>query len=200
MVKKSMLISLFGLLVVFFTACQNVPTYNYLDATKGKGFVVISVTVSGEPIDTLSVYWRGVDNNYKGSIAGTNIFLKDDWNESNSWDRITEDNFHGRLAVIELPQGEYEFYAHVAQLDFKEVSKIDTEDNEYSKRFEVIAGKAVYVGNMHFSFEKKHKGGFAFWGYLWKMEIDDMQERDLTLFYQRNPKITPDNVAVNIIQ
>jgi hypothetical protein len=187
---KNMLISFFVLLSIFISGCagvlslSNVPKDYGLDVDKGKGVVVTSFRVSCKYCINMISYLRGVDNDYSGGVVAYHVNEEGDWAES-------------RLAIMEMPQGEYEFYSHS---EYVVDGHILRPVNEYSLRFKVIPGKAVYIGNIHFSLKSKSKSGLAFRGYSRKTEINDMQERDLTLLYQKNPKIKPDNVVVNIIK
>ncbi len=100
--------------------------------------------------------------------------------------KIPADKPYGRVVIIELPEGEYEFYSWWGSNG----KGIMRPKEEFSLRFKVIAGKAVYLGNLHFWFQ----------GHQWKMKVTDMRERDLPLLYQKNPSITPDLVVHDILQ
>lgn len=96
----------------------------------------------------------------------------------------------GRLAVIELQPGEYEFYSWRGGTSSGPggftVTVRSTEP--FSKRFRVIPGKAVYLGNVHFSVSRS--GPFQRAPY--QMRVSDLRQRDLALLHQKNPRITPD--------
>jgi hypothetical protein len=110
----------------------------------------------------------------------------------------TEDSPCGRLAVIELQQGEYEFYSWQGGTSGGPggftVTVRSTEP--FSKRFRVVPGKAVYLGNIHFSVTR---GGPFQGGGTYRMRVSDLQKRDLPLLHQKNPRITSDSVVVSIL-
>ena len=103
----------------------------------------------------------------------------------------------GRLAIIELPQGEYGFYSWHGSISNLPVG------SGLSKRFKVIAGKAVYLGNLHIPFRHEWTTGKTLLpdrDLTCNVKIADMRERDLPLVYQKNPKITADKVIIKVLQ
>jgi hypothetical protein len=217
-------LSLLFTVVLILTYCapgiirlKNIGEDYALDDTKGNGIVIVSLTHSGSPLTSMFVDLRGVDNDYKAevSIIEQQLFFVRkktmDW-KCPMFGKTPEDKPCGRLGIIELPQGEYEFYSwrgyktetvgthpHVTTT----LVKIAVwPPPEFSKRFRVIAGKALYLGNLHISVRKKWVMGriHPYREIRYKLKIADMSERDLPLFYQKNPMITEDKVVVNILQ
>jgi len=145
--------SLLAMSVLFGCSAVNIATDYSLDERKGSGVAVVSLTRSGLPSSfNMWVNIRGIDNNYKNSVPVADIFASSDW-RCPFLGTATEDTPCGRLAIIELQQGEYEFYSWEGAtgggpgaITFRVGSTTD-----FSKRFRVAAGKAVYLGNVNFS-------------------------------------------------
>jgi len=175
------------MLSVFLIGCgvRNVPKDYSLDDAGRKGVIVVSLTRSGmQVISEMYVKARGMDNDYKFVVAISSLITLSDFAKCAI--SIPEDKPCGRLAIIELPEGEYEFYSWKGSGGNRRMWSKE----EFSLRFKVIAGKAVYLGNLNFWFLQTQ----------WKMKVTDMRERDLPLLYQKNPSITPDLVVHDILQ
>jgi len=172
------------LLSIAFMGCgaRNVGKAYSLDETKGKGVAVVSLTRSGYRASSLFVHLRGVDNDYRKQVPVTDLFASSDFGMGPLFGDIPADKPCGRLAVIELPQGEYEFYSFGGSNIWA--------TTEFSMRFKVIAGQAVYLGNMHLSLQPRR----------YNIKTSDMCDRDLPLLYQKCPNIAPDAVVVNILR
>jgi len=187
---KKIKLCLSTLLGVFLIGCmvKNVAKDYSLDDTKGKGVAVVSLTRSGvADITGMSVNLRGVDKFYRALVPVTAYGASSDYWECPWFAGIPEDEPCGHLAIIELPQGEYEFYSWQAGGCMGPTRSLAG----FSARFKVIVGKSVYLGNIHFPFPS---------GFRYTMRITDMRERDLPLLYQKNPNITADKVVVNLLQ
>jgi hypothetical protein len=145
---------LFMLFILLLNGCaaRNIAREYSFDEAKGTGIMLASVTQAGLP-STFNMFadLRGVDNDYKSAVAVTDLFASSDW-RCPPFGTSTEDKPCGRLAVVELPQGEYEFYSwHGAATTGPTSSRSVRSQQEFSKRFKVTAGKVVYIGNIHFS-------------------------------------------------
>jgi hypothetical protein len=197
------------LLSVFLVGCaaRNVPKDYSLDDKKAKGVVVVSLTRSGSNGSVMYVHLRSVDNEYKDEVPINDLFVSSDWKCPMSGE-IPEDRPCGRLAIIELPEGSYEFYSWHGY--FRDYFWLDSRTHTYTvvedrrgfiERFEVIAGKAVYLGNLNLSI---HIERAYFLGPVidapYNLKITDMCDRDLPLLYQKNPNITADKVVVDLLQ
>lgn len=201
------------------TRLKNIGEDYSLDDTKGRGVLIVSLTHSGTRVSSMFVDLRGVDNDFKGevsSIIEKRLFFERkkvmDW-KCPMFGKTPEDKPCGRVAIIELPQGEYEFYSwHGYETKMVPSSgggftRMQSSVGvwpppEFSKRFKVIAGKVVYLGNLHISTREKWRmGRFApYKDFRYTVKVADMRERDLPLAYQKNPKITADKVVVSILQ
>jgi len=180
-----------------------------LDDKKEMGIVIVSLTRSGYGGYRMYLMFRALENEFKGATG--NVYLKQQF-KSLDWEcpkylfkpkDIPEENPCGRLAVFELPQGEYEFYSWRGSMaSGKYTEWIEAPGGGFSKKFSVIAGKGVYIGNMHISLRYKMLEGrlFPYRDYRYRLETSDMRERDLLLFYSKHPLVTPDKVVIDILK
>lgn len=195
MKKPFSAVLLFSLLAMLLGGCgtTNIGKEYSLDEAKGKGIGVMLASMTQAGLQSrfnMFVDLRGVDNKYNNKIPVTDAFVTSDW-ACPFLGTGTEEQPCGRLAVIELPQGEYEFYSWHGGASTGATSSVTVKSRqEFSKRFKVTAGKVVYVGNVHFSVS----GGW------YAMKIIDKRDRDLPLFSRKYPKITSDNIQIDIIQ
>jgi len=197
-IKLSMAI----LLSVLVLQCgaKNVGKDYSLDDSQAKGLLVVSLTRSGALGPKVNAYFRDV-NNQRGFHLDVAPSFGLDWkgppiDEVRKYREIPKDNPRGRLAVLELPEGEYEFYQWMGHFSNR---RFWTTKN-FDKRFKVIAGKAVYIGNINAHFEQTGSVLVPFrFPFELLTEITDECDRDLKLFHQRCPKITPDQVMVEVI-
>lgn len=189
------------LTVVFALAsgCRtvNVSSDYRLDSSKNVGLAIVSLTMAGLPSGfNVFVNYRGVNVDHKSAVAVSDLFSSADW-RCPFLGMATDENPCGRLAVIELQPGEYEFYSWRGEsgggpgsIQFTVRSTVD-----FSKRFKVIPGTAVYLGNVHFSIDRRIFGGGSY-----QMLITDRRDRDLTLLHSKHPSITPDRVVVSLLE
>ncbi|MCG8457944.1 MAG: hypothetical protein MI919_16830 [Holophagales bacterium] len=172
-------------------AMNNVDPGFSLTGQTQTGVVVVALTQTGLPkgFDML-LEFRGVGHPYRGSLAVSDRLYALDWPCPISKISNTERPC-GRLAVVELPPGEYEFFSWRAGSHHATTSYSTTvrSREKFPLRFQAEAGKAVYLGNIEFSV----RGGF------FDMRVTDMRNRDLTLLRRRNPKIKPEQLRVAII-
>ena len=163
-----------------------------LDERKGTGVAIVSLVQSGLPGGyRIAVHLRGVDNIYDNSVPLSQGGISMDWGCPLL--AVTSETAPcGRLAIIELPRGEYEFYSWSATMGGAGTIEIHP-TNRFSKRFKVLAGKAAYLGNIQIVI----KSGFLSGSY--GVKITDMRQRDLPLFYQKHPNINTESVVVSIL-
>lgn len=185
-------------------AATNVSKEYALEEAKGSGLMVVSLTRSGISGFSMFADVRSVDNKYKNSVPITDLLASSDWG-CPLFGKIPEDPPCGRLAIVEMPEGEYEFYSwHGSSGGAPGTVRITVQaKQEFSKRFKITAGKAVYIGNIHFLLEAEYtKGplGIPVPIYLFNIKTKDMRERDLVLLYSKNPKITSENVLSHVLQ
>jgi len=196
--KLSMAILLSVLL--FQCGAKNVGKDYSLDDSQGKGLLVVSLTKSGIIGYNINAHFRDVNNQREFHLDVAPTFGLD-WKgpslEEARKDRyIPEDNPIGRLALLELPEGEYEFYKWRGNLSN---TSFWTNKN-FNKKFKVVAGKAVYIGNIHAHFERTGNPLIPFrFPYELRTEITDESERDLKLFHQKCQKINSDQVMLEVI-
>jgi hypothetical protein len=168
----------------------NVSGAHALDPASGNGVVVVSLTMSGVPgAFNMFVDFRGVTVDHKSSVPVSDLFASADWRCPLG--PVTEANPCGRLAVIELREGEYEFYSWHGQSGGAPggLTMSARASRDFAKRFKVLAGRAVYLGNIHFAVGR---GVFT-------MTVLDLRDRDLALLHGKHPNIGPDAIVVTIL-
>ena len=201
MARVTAIVAASALLVSLVSGCRttNIAGDYSLDPTKNTGVAVVSLTMSGLPSGfNMFINYRGVDVDHKSSVPVSDLFASADW-RCPFLGTATEAEPCGRLAVIELQPGEYEFHswqggAGGAPGGFTtSVRSI----KEFSKRFRVLKGKAVYLGNIHFSVEQPR---FLVGQGTYTMKISDLRDRDLGLLRAKHPNVTQDLLVVSILQ
>ena len=198
-IKLSTLILLF---VILLTGCaaSNIKKDYLLDEKKGMGLLVVSLVRSGEGNFGMFADIQGVNNKYKNSVPVTDLFASSDW-DCPMFGEIPKKKPCGRLAVVEMPKGEYEFYAwHGRQGTNFTIESV----KKFSKKFNINAGKATYIGSIHFIISRKETGesilGIPVSKPTFDIEIRNMQDRDLSIFYKKHPNIANEKVQIKIIQ
>lgn len=182
------------LLLVLATGCRttNVDPAFTLREDGGNGVAVVSLTRAGGLSDSnLFLEFRGVGHEFASSLPVTDLFASSDW--SCPWFReATDSEPCGRLAVVELTPGTYEFHSWTAGSynATTGVSRTATPFEEFSKRFVIRAGEAVYLGNVHFSF----RGG------RYDMKVLDQQDRDLPLLRRKYPNLAAGRLRIEILE
>jgi hypothetical protein len=173
----------------------NVSDDHAIDQKKNTGVAVVSLTMAGLPGSTnMWLNYRGIGSDYKSMIPVTDILASSDW-RCPAFARTRETAPCGRLAVVELPSGEYEFYSWHGggnNMTYRSVK-------EFSKRFTVVQGKAVYLGNVHFSISDAPRVTFGTSQFAFRVNISDRRERDLPLLKAKHPKLTEDLLIINIL-
>jgi hypothetical protein len=191
-----MLLSAF--VFIFLAGCANLqsqinPDYK-LDAKSGQGIVVFTTTLSGEVASGWYLKFKVL---YASSTSANPADLFEVWTTQRFLDTgelaiapfrisidVSDDRPLGRLHVLELKGGDYEFYSYYAS-----GSKIDTQP--FSFQFKVSPGTVTYVGNVHFyQKETGYKASRI------NMSINDRQDRDLALFRLGYKKLSSDTEIV----
>ena len=184
-------------LFLFFGGCGtlNVSRNYLLNEKSNAGIVVVSMTQSEDQFHYLWYHYRSIDNSIKGRIPGTHTELSNDWRIEKG---NPNKNFIGRIGIIELPAGEYEFYEWTGWISKSPMRWIISPTKLFSYKFKVIPGKALYIGNIDMRLNKEN--------HILYIEIKraclriiDSRNRDLELIFNRYNNIKPENVIIDII-
>lgn len=178
--------------IVILSACStsNIDQDWRLEGNEN-GLVIVSVSSSGMRQFHMTLHWQGVDSSRSAYLEFQ------DSSDPMAWDSpcrvglspnlLGQKDCTGRLAVFELPGGEYEF--HLLRGDAEFLGGLRTMDvtATFSVKFMVIPGRASYLGNLHFLFPDEIE-----WGddATYHPLVRDMEERDLRLFEQNYPHIS----------
>jgi len=146
---------------------------NYSLAGKtDKGLLVVSVTQTG-PIGCLRYNLRGITVSKDTFVMSCAPHSPPDWRSP-----------RGRLSVIELPAGKYEFYK------WSEVGTQYVAAKElFSAPFTIEARKANYIGNLHIQVTPERT--------TYNIFIRDRQDRDLPLFRSRFVNVDQKSITTN---
>lgn len=164
--------------VTWLTGCAtpNVPATYSPDTKSNKGIVVASITYKGV-YSSYRIFYREVNGKTEGLLefgAGLSpipIRAKSDFGKAAT----------GKLIVAELPAGEYEVYNWAV---FNGNVRV-TAANQFSIRFKVEPGKAVYLGN--FAFQTTRSFGLSISGA--DLSLKGEQERDLAVLKEKFPNM-----------
>ena len=143
--KSNSLRIAFMVLVIFLSGCvtqapRPPQPYVFGDMSRN-GLIVFSIKYNG-PNSGYGVQYRGLDNEVRGSLqAGVGVSLipvaqKGDFEFST-----------GKLHVLELPPGKYEFYSWSTKSGMANLSK----NKPFSIEFTVEPGRSSYLGSFIFS-------------------------------------------------
>jgi len=159
-----------ALLLMSTAACvaANIPAGYGLSPASGRGLAVFSLTANDRP-GNFTVSYRGVGGEPKGMVNLQTLRDPLDWRDP-----------RGRLVVVELAAGSYEFY------DWAGILTTSTE--KFSIPFRVEPGKATYLGNVHFEVLDQTYG----------IRVSDRASRDLPLLFERYPNLQRDAVLTEI--
>lgn len=140
------------------------------------GLVVfsMSIDIDNRYLQHLELKFSSSDRQIRQLVVlrGHSLRANDDWQSPT-----------GRLVYIKLPVGNYQFndweYHAGRFLPFPKPVP-----------FTVVAGKATYIGNLHFSVLPKSRA--------YKFEIRDMSDRDLPLLMKRLPTLRREQVVTKL--
>jgi hypothetical protein len=168
----------------------------------GTGIVVVSLERSGSVDAALLLKLRPVGRGFRQMMPLDVIQSARDWSALarepagvNQLIYATVEAPVGRLAVLELPAGEYEFYQW--QGDTLLWSLISPDYAVYSDpfavRFTVAPGKVTYAGGLQLELPKYIPPGLMVGQY--RLHTVKMDERDLALLRSKYPFIAKQEIA-----
>ena len=191
--------------VLLLSACAtpNVDKDYSLDTRPDEGLAVVSISFEGLGAEISPVWeYRRLDGDVRGKLF-TSARNPLDWNAP-----------PGRLAAFALPTGRYEFYrcrfvrssgdggmswhagdsgGVTAANPWYSGLNAGTYDeltaDPFAVRFEVIAGKATYLGNLHLHWRLLENRG--------EVQVRNEAERDIRLLRTRYPGLRSDQVTVS---
>ncbi len=196
-----------GTLLLAGCAGRNVDANYALQGKSDRGLVVASLTRRGEADFDIYVRIRNVDTHADHSVSLDDISTQRDWNKleyRNPGDM--SDLGHsgatepvGRLAVFELPPGNYEMYnwwGHTSTTARLYIERLNVTASPFSLRFTVRPGQMTYLGNVQIvvpDYLHLYK-----YDHTYQVEISDTQARDLALLRQKYPALGSTTLAREI--
>ena len=162
MTKRTLLFVV--LLAVTSCTSFNAPLDTQLDLSDEAGMAVFSLTSEGV-LSNFFLRYRGESN---GDVTQWTVQNPRDW----------ESNPRGRLVVLKLPVGEYEFYELRTPLTV-------VSEKDFSIPFEVRSGRVTYLGNVSVIVPDYER---------FSIQVFDAFERDIALFLSRYRNISAEDV------
>ncbi len=183
----------------------DLPPNFVLDSDRTDGLVVVSLTLTGKPLDQVISFEYGIRTAVPS--AGAEVEQKQHFGSAQQYANwATRGGEHraatwaakvkggssepaeilengkaiGRLVALRLPAGEYEFYTWkiVEQNAYGEMEYGPRQT--FSYRFSVQSGKAAYLGRLRLQLDE---------GTPYNLSIEDMSDVDLTAFRNKYPSI-----------
>ncbi|MBK9348961.1 MAG: hypothetical protein IPN05_01640 [Sulfuritalea sp.] len=207
-----------ALLVVGLAGCAaspDLPSTYALDSKRSEGLAIVSLTLSGKPLDKVSDYEyqvrevlpfgeayavvsqhyasarqhaRSVQDEGKERPLTHSIVVKGP-NNTDALDIQDAGKAIGRLAALRLSPGDYEF--HTWQV--REPSPYGETEyrpaREFIYRFSIKPGEATYVGRLNLHLGK---------GNTERVAIEDRQAEDLSLLGRKYPALRAAKVTASV--
>lgn len=196
-----------SVMMLFVTGCGMMPSVlmpvgQAMPAAPGQGVVIVSVTENGffntDATGVIpwhpQVWFRGVGAQERHSFPG--------YREAVQLTPISADipNVLGKLAVLQLPAGDYDVSDwYVVQRDGI-VSNTYKPNQTFSMPFHVEAGKAIYLGDIAFKFLEGGNvfGVTALSGI--ELKVLDAFDRDVPLFKTLYPSLAEMPVEKKLVE
>jgi hypothetical protein len=178
------------LTVIILTGCastKNIKSNYSLNSQSGKGVLISSISVKGS-YSGYSVYFQSIDNEHRGYIefgAGTALLPIFPEGDFSHLDR------KGEVFAVELPAGKYKVWRWGVASGYAFVKPAEP----MSIEFEVIAGKATYIGN--FDFIQTSSLGLTVTGV--KVNYSDQFKIDTGIIINKYPNIELSQIDKGII-
>lgn len=165
------------LLILVLTGCAkfNVSPDYELQEGKQVGLLVMSINHNTEAI---TLDYRKIDKSESGAIMTSTMHDEIDFKQPK-----------GRLVVLELSPGSYEFYQW--QTNFGRLRYVSP---LISAPFTIEQGKAVYVGSLDVKAELENPMVGVEYGHT----ITDKSERDIALLKKKYPKLDVNRLDIQI--
>lgn len=191
------LITMVLLLGLLQTACveiPDIPSEYKLQGNNTTGLLAVNVTFNNIPyVNSFWFNYRGLDNKVKSSVSAIGLGRKE------AWSNYYEEGEKGRLALVELAAGEYEFYSWGGSMGGWGGVRTLNSTRDFSKRFSVTAGKITYIGNIHLSVSGLSKIAIS-----QKLPsaviINDRRLKDIPAIFEKHPSLSKDDLIIKIMQ
>jgi hypothetical protein len=141
------------------------------------GLLVASVTASGYTPGTLwyQVVLAGAPAQTVASIPVNDESYGLDWRNG---DAAVPNGGSGRVAVVELPPGDYEMRRWVINVSNQAAFG---STRPFGYRFTIAPGKATYLGNVHVDIQRSASSRTL----PFSVSLEDSRERDLPIFHRK---------------
>ncbi|AOT08754.1 hypothetical protein [Pseudoalteromonas luteoviolacea] len=184
---KNIFILILTVLVLTGCASTNIKGNYSLNSQSGKGVLISSISVQGS-YSGYSVYFQGIDNENKGYIefgAGTALLPIFPEGDFSHLDR------KGEVFAVELPAGKYKVWRWGVASGYAFIKPA----LPMSIEFEIIAGKATYIGN--FDFIQTDSFGLTVTGV--KVNYSDQFKIDTGIIINKYPNIEFSQIGKSIV-
>jgi hypothetical protein len=185
--KRIQVVAALALLATLLGCAREVGPDFRLDRNSKSGVAAISLMASGDIRGEVLFYWRPANDGNTLRARSLQWAPRSnplDW-PYNAKRPIPGASPAGRLAILELAPGQYEFY----QWQQAYGGMIYKFGRPFAARFEVVAGQVTYVGSLHVTVR----------GNQFSIAAEDRRQRDLALLAQKLPNVPPESVVVRLI-
>jgi hypothetical protein len=176
-------------LVLLLSGCiRSVSPDFELKPDSSRGVIVVSLTASGRIPGELLFYVRPQGDT--ASLQGRSIQVFGPTKGIVDWPILKSgnppDQPPGRLAILELAPGQYEFYRWSGIVG----GFVQQNVKPFSYRFEVRPGEVVYLGTLHLNRPNDQK---------YTVTTGDRRDRDFPLLEKKLPNVPPEKIATRLL-
>jgi hypothetical protein len=177
------------MLMLGCSAVDNVPSDYQLSRDSDNGVLLASVTYSGSFAEHSMLFrkigsteWKKLKIGAQHAVMPPAMF---------DWD-IERPGLRGKVFAVELPAGAYEFGSWYVGSGVASTGPV----NEFSVKFDIVPGHALYAGNFHFVKEASIAVLFA----RFNVQLVDEFDRDAPLIRQKFSALDMSYVDNNVAQ
>jgi len=172
------------ILSLFFTACSHkyeliVDKQYAVEKDVDNGLVIVSFTASGLENIPFILSYRGAQESNKHIFGHIPIIGEYDWELSRKKTVTAKDNYKGRLIVLKLPAGSYQFYSMNIDDGYQDAEWLG--GGGLSLPFKSSLSAIEYAGNVHVW--SRHKGVDS--DVTYNIYDGDERIRDIALFRKK---------------
>ena len=166
---------------------NNIPSSYKLNSNSHNGLLLASVTYHGSYSGYSMTYRKvGSSQSTNLTIGSGSTFVPPGMMD---WD-IEKHGLRGNVFAVALPAGEYEISSWLVSSGYASIRP----GNEFTIRFQIVPGQAVYLGNFHFI----RSSGFG--GMITDVDVgySDESSRDIAIIKQKYRSVEASDIYMGI--